>query len=167
MENGVSPRLRYLVLIRDGCKCVICGHGPNENAVLHIDHVVPQSAGGKHTARNLIACCAKCNLGKGYLNGLSEDARQRVQLALDKPLVASASKPKPQKKLEPKPIYEYSEEELLAARKMLEETVREIPTPPREVKFHGSGMEFMISGGMTLITRTTIDVFPRSASWRL
>lgn len=40
-------------------RCVYCG-GKYE----HLDHIVPLSRGGEHSAHNLIASCAKCNLSK-------------------------------------------------------------------------------------------------------
>lgn len=35
-----------------------------EGRVFHIDHLTPISAGGEHTADNLVLSCAPCNLSK-------------------------------------------------------------------------------------------------------
>lgn len=61
---GISPRLRFEILKRDGYRCVYCGRGPPE-AVLEVDHVTPLSKGGSMDKSNLAACCRDCNLGKG------------------------------------------------------------------------------------------------------
>jgi hypothetical protein len=60
----VSLTLRFQVLRRDGFRCTYCGRTPPA-VVLHIDHVVPFSAGGRTTLDNLRASCGECNLGKG------------------------------------------------------------------------------------------------------
>lgn len=40
------------------CGCVAAG----------IDHIVPQSKGGKHNIENLVGCCVKCNCLKGDMD---------------------------------------------------------------------------------------------------
>lgn len=59
--------LRYFVLHRDRFKCVLCGDHPARNAdcVLHVDHVLPWSKGGKTRRENLRTLCATCNVGRG------------------------------------------------------------------------------------------------------
>jgi 5-methylcytosine-specific restriction endonuclease McrA len=42
--------------------CVYCGKASEK---LTIDHVSPISAGGRHSARNIIPCCKSCNSSKG------------------------------------------------------------------------------------------------------
>lgn len=62
------------VIARDGMLCRYCGRrvhqrrsgGPGR---LHLDHVVPFSAGGKATVDNLVVSCAGCNLSKGNREG--------------------------------------------------------------------------------------------------
>lgn len=60
-------RLRFRVLSRDSYKCQACGRSPatEHGVTLHIDHVVPWSAGGPTTLPNLKTLCERCNLGKG------------------------------------------------------------------------------------------------------
>ena len=54
--------LRAYVFHRDGYRCVYCGDRPE---VLHCDHVVPFSKGGRSEPSNLVASCAPCNISKG------------------------------------------------------------------------------------------------------
>lgn len=64
-EIGIG--LRFKVLRRDHFKCVLCGDSPSRNplCVLHVDHVIPWSKGGRTPEENLRALCAKCNVGRG------------------------------------------------------------------------------------------------------
>ncbi len=66
--------LRYEVMKRDRFRCVLCGANPATlpGCVLHVDHVLAWSRGGKTTAENLRTLCANCNLGKS--NKLDEPA---------------------------------------------------------------------------------------------
>ncbi len=73
LANPVANRrqvplgLRYKVLRRDRFRCVTCGRTPatDLSCVLHVDHVIPFSHGGKTVAENLRSLCQACNLGKG------------------------------------------------------------------------------------------------------
>jgi 5-methylcytosine-specific restriction endonuclease McrA len=49
------------VMVRDDFKCVYCGTNHN----LNIDHVFPQSKGGKNTFENTVTSCLSCNNRKG------------------------------------------------------------------------------------------------------
>jgi hypothetical protein len=67
-----SPRdiplgLRYLVLLRDGNRCPLCGRSPQSEppAEVHIDHIHPWALGGETVLENLRVLCRECNLGKG------------------------------------------------------------------------------------------------------
>lgn len=67
-----SPRdiplgLRYLVLLRDGNRCPLCGRSPQSEppAEVHIDHIRPWALGGETVLENLRVLCRECNLGKG------------------------------------------------------------------------------------------------------
>ncbi len=52
---------------RDGNKCVICGKGPAEGVVLHVDHIKPKDLGGQATIENGQTLCAQHNfLKKNY-----------------------------------------------------------------------------------------------------
>jgi hypothetical protein len=65
-RRKIPLALRYQVLRRDSFKCGLCGNSPalDPSCVLHVDHVVPFSRGGKTVEGNLRALCAACNLGK-------------------------------------------------------------------------------------------------------
>ncbi len=71
-ENGrdrreISLGLRFRVLHRDRFKCTLCGDSPSVNAtcVLHVDHILPWSKGGRTTIDNLRSLCGSCNVGRG------------------------------------------------------------------------------------------------------
>lgn len=66
-RREISLGLRFRILSRDKFKCVLCGDHPARNAdcVLHVDHVVPWSRGGKTREGNLRTLCASCNVGRG------------------------------------------------------------------------------------------------------
>ena len=65
-KRDIKLGLRYDVLKRDFFKCVLCGTSPavNPTTILHIDHIVPFSKGGKTEINNLRTLCKDCNLGK-------------------------------------------------------------------------------------------------------
>lgn len=56
--------LREEVFARDGRRCVYCGDRP---PILHCDHIVPVSKGGKSKIDNLATACFSCNSSKGDL----------------------------------------------------------------------------------------------------
>lgn len=65
IERGkLSKKLRYEILERDNYRCVICGRSAEDGVVLHVDHIIPVSKGGKTVAENLRTLCADCNIGK-------------------------------------------------------------------------------------------------------
>lgn len=59
------PLSRANVFRRDGWSCVYCGS--RDKRVLTIDHVVPQSKGGKNSWENLVTACKICNHKKADL----------------------------------------------------------------------------------------------------
>lgn len=63
-SRTISPVLRFEVLRRDDFRCRYCGRRAPD-VVLHLDHIVPWSAGGRTTLENLRAACYDCNIGKG------------------------------------------------------------------------------------------------------
>ena len=66
-KKGITLSLRYKILVRDKFKCSLCGNSPSVDpkCCLHVDHVYPDSKGGKTTLDNLRTLCKNCNLGKG------------------------------------------------------------------------------------------------------
>lgn len=63
-SQGITPRLRFEILRRDGFACRYCGATADETQ-LHVDHLVPRALGGDDHPTNLVAACRDCNLGKG------------------------------------------------------------------------------------------------------
>ena len=60
------PPSRQNIFKRDGYQCVYCGD--REKKKLTIDHVVPQSKGGKNTWTNLVTACNSCNHAKADMS---------------------------------------------------------------------------------------------------
>lgn len=56
--------LRYIILKRDGFKCLACGRSVKDNIKLHVDHIIPFSLGGLTIISNLKTLCGECNIGK-------------------------------------------------------------------------------------------------------
>lgn len=58
-ERGeLSRALRWLIWHRDRGRCQMCGVG---NQVMHLDHILPWSAGGPDVSSNLRVLCGPCN----------------------------------------------------------------------------------------------------------
>lgn len=63
-REKMTPAIRYQVLTRDGHRCRCCGNSVSTGAILHIDHIIPVSKGGRTILANLQALCSACNIGK-------------------------------------------------------------------------------------------------------
>ena len=64
-DNMISPRLRFIVLSRDGFKCAYCGRSAHSDGVkLAVDHISPWARTYDHSESNLITACEECNAGK-------------------------------------------------------------------------------------------------------
>lgn len=82
-----SKRLRFEILKRDGFRCRYCGATSVGGAVLHVDHVRPESDGGDDSPGNLVTACAVCNGGKSNIglddsllsNATAEDMKQNAE----------------------------------------------------------------------------------------
>lgn len=63
----MSSRKRYEILKAFNGRCLLCGRGAAEGAVLHVDHIVPRSKRPDlaDVLDNFQVLCDKCNLGKG------------------------------------------------------------------------------------------------------
>jgi 5-methylcytosine-specific restriction endonuclease McrA len=60
----VMPAIRWQVFQRDNWKCVSCGRSAANDVILHVDHIVPRSKGGKDELDNYQTLCHICNIGK-------------------------------------------------------------------------------------------------------
>ncbi len=60
----VMPAMRWQVFQRDNWKCVSCGRSADNDVILHVDHIIPRSKGGKDELDNFQTLCHVCNIGK-------------------------------------------------------------------------------------------------------
>lgn len=58
----VSPRVRQLVVERDGRRCVQCG---GTQGGLEVDHIVRYADGGSNAPENLRTLCHDCHVSRG------------------------------------------------------------------------------------------------------
>lgn len=70
-RSKMNQSLRYDVLKRDHFRCVICGRSADDGVILHVDHIIPVSKGGKTEIGNLRTLCEDCNLGKKALHAVA------------------------------------------------------------------------------------------------
>ncbi len=63
------------IFVRDNYTCQYCGKIESQN-VLTLDHILPQSRGGKSVWENLVTSCKKCNTKKG--NKTPREARMSI-----------------------------------------------------------------------------------------
>lgn len=67
---------------RNRRECFFCGRVlSRENKTLTIDHIVPQSRGGRSTPNNIVACCANCNCHKADCDIVGWVERMEVMLS--------------------------------------------------------------------------------------
>jgi HNH endonuclease len=67
-RKPIPPRLRALVLSRDGSRCLMCGASASDpNVRLEVDHVRAVDDGGTDDLENLATLCQPCNRGKSNL----------------------------------------------------------------------------------------------------
>lgn len=66
-SRDIPLGLRFKVFHRDRFRCVLCGDNPSRSltCVLHADHIIPWSKGGKTNIENLRTLCSTCNIGRG------------------------------------------------------------------------------------------------------
>lgn len=62
-ENNLT--ITQIIAIRDNFICQYCGKTITEYSDITVDHVIPQSQGGKETYENLVLSCRTCNSAKG------------------------------------------------------------------------------------------------------
>lgn len=89
---AVSKRLRFEILRRDNHTCRYCGRAAPD-VKLVVDHVKPETLGGRTEPANLVTACDDCNAGKSsvapdspLVDDVERDAirwAQAVRLAAD------------------------------------------------------------------------------------
>jgi hypothetical protein len=63
--SDISPALRAAVVDRAMDRCEYCGLSQlGQEAVFHIDHIVPRNADGQSVLGNLALACVSCSLHK-------------------------------------------------------------------------------------------------------
>jgi hypothetical protein len=71
------------VLERDEWKCAYC-RKRGKNIVTTVDHIMPQSRGGRDTWENAVACCTACNFKKA--NRTPEEANMTLTITPTVPM---------------------------------------------------------------------------------
>lgn len=61
-KRSPNKTLRKQIIERDKSKCRYCGN--KVDGIIHIDHVIPYSLGGRTEIENLVTACSGCNLRK-------------------------------------------------------------------------------------------------------
>lgn len=75
--SSISGSLRRLVTQRAGNRCEYCGMSQlGQEAVFHIDHIIPTSVREDDDAQNLALACVSCSLRKGARTDLIDPVSQ-------------------------------------------------------------------------------------------
>lgn len=61
--------VRNAVFTRDGYRCVCCGRGVDDGAILHAHHLKYRSLGGTNRMGNLVTVCDKCHTPANHQKG--------------------------------------------------------------------------------------------------
>ena len=65
MKNPVKKHVRHAVFARDGFRCQYCGCEGLTVDEGTVDHIIPISLDGHHSADNLRTACRPCNSRRG------------------------------------------------------------------------------------------------------
>lgn len=85
-HGRTSPRLRLLVLVRDGGVCQDCGfESQKELKDIHVHHITPRADGGVNELSNLVSLCMPCHYKRHnpQRGDVRREARQRTVLVSD------------------------------------------------------------------------------------
>ena len=63
-RKGISGKVRFETMSRDGFRCRACGRSADDGVKLQIDHITPVDWGGTNDPSNLQTLCEDCNLAK-------------------------------------------------------------------------------------------------------
>ena len=74
--------LRKLVVRRANNRCEYCQLSQKgQEAIFHVDHIVPQASGGETVSENLALACVSCSLRKGAKEFATvEGTREKIRL---------------------------------------------------------------------------------------
>jgi len=82
---AIPARLRGLVVRRAAGRCEYCSLSQvGQEATFHIDHIIPVTAAGETTSRNLALACVSCSLRKGART-IATDPSDGIVVALYHP----------------------------------------------------------------------------------
>ena len=84
---------RERIIKEKGRRCVYCGAGPLYRRALHLDHLVPKSAGGSDAAHNRVPSCAACNIRKGSKDVRTYALNRLVKLQRERGLLEAILEP--------------------------------------------------------------------------
>jgi hypothetical protein len=83
--SDISKSLREEVALRAGQRCEYCQLSQlGQEAVFHIDHVIPRAAGGPTQSDNLALACVSCSLRK-WANQTALDSDTGAEVPLFNP----------------------------------------------------------------------------------
>jgi 5-methylcytosine-specific restriction endonuclease McrA len=74
-SDGDLTSEQLLTIEKSAKNCYWCGIDLNKR-ILHLDHYIPLSKGGKHTESNIVPSCAKCNMAKGSM--MPDDFKRKL-----------------------------------------------------------------------------------------
>jgi len=76
---SIPAAIRRIVMQRAGNRCEYCRLSQTgQEAVFHIDHIVPESEGGLTALDNLALACVSCSLRKGARRAAVDPSSQRL-----------------------------------------------------------------------------------------
>lgn len=88
-REPISHLVRQLVYRRDGYACRVCGAAPRarlatrRSGPLHLDHIIPWSAGGPDRSDNLRTLCGPCNQQRSnYVTGDEQPSTPIVRICI-------------------------------------------------------------------------------------
>lgn len=96
-SKWIRPEKRLAIHIRDGFQCLYCGRDLKdaEPGEMHLDHLLPRSAGGKNGEANLITACRACNCSrqdKPWIDFATGGAIDRIEQLRQRPLNVKLAK---------------------------------------------------------------------------
>lgn len=85
ISNRLDENIRKAVILRDNCKCKMCGVS---NIQLEVHHITPKRQGGNNTLKNLITLCSSCHLS---VTGIEDNYKDYFYSLIDGKNISLAS----------------------------------------------------------------------------